>query len=497
VRSRGLPVAVGCALVSLALAACGGSSAAVAKGPAGWAEPNQNGANTRAAPSTITSANVHELRPAWHFRFPGVPGFSGYFASTPLVVGNRVLIEDLNSDVYAFARTTGRILWVRRYHQMNGGPNGLAVAGGRVFGETATKAFALSLASGRQLWLRRLTIADDPLEVAPLVEGGVVYTSTVAQAPGGRGTMYALDAATGATEWRFDTIRDPWPVPSQDYGGGLWDTPALGPDGTLYAGTANPYPIGGTPQHPNGSGYAGSTLYTDSLVALDGADGALRWFDQVTPNDTRDFDFQDSPILASPPHAGSLVIGAGKSGRVVAWDTKTHARVWDRLLGRQLHAAGPLPTRRATAVCPGLVGGVETPMAYANGDVFVPVVDLCMKERATGPGLVLIQTDYSKGKGELVALSGSTGAIRWRHDLPSPNFGCATVANDVVFTATYDGRIYAFQTATGKLLWTAQAPAGINSCPAVSGDTLVVGAGVLLEDNPAADPQVVVYRLPG
>jgi outer membrane protein assembly factor BamB len=56
------------------------------------------------------------------------------------------------------------------------------------------------------------------------------------------------------------------------------------------------------------------------------------------------------------------------------------------------------------------------------------------------------------------------------------NLGAATVANDVVFTSTYTGTVYAFDTKTGKTLWTTKTPAGINSFPAVDRDTLLVGA---------------------
>jgi len=44
-------------------------------------------------------------------------------------------------------------------------------------------------------------------------------------------------------------------------------------------------------------------------------------------------------------------------------------------------------------------------------------------------------------------------------------------------TSTYTGTIYALDTQTGATLWTAKATAGINSFPAVDGDTLLVGAG--------------------
>ncbi len=46
----------------------------------------------------------------------------------------------------------------------------------------------------------------------------------------------------------------------------------------------------------------------------------------------------------------------------------------------------------------------------------------------------------------------------------------------MVFTSTYAGRVYAFDTKTGKTLWTTKAPAGINSFPAIDGDTLLVSA---------------------
>ncbi len=67
--------------------------------------------------------------------------------------------------------------------------------------------------------------------------------------------------------------------------------------------------------------------------------------------------------------------------------------------------------------------------------------------------------------------------MRWRRPLPAPPFGCATVAGDVVFAPTYDGRIRAFAADSGRPLWSAREPAGINACPAVAGNLLVVAAG--------------------
>jgi alcohol dehydrogenase (cytochrome c) len=213
--------------------------------------------------------------------------------------------------------------------------------------------------------------------------------------------------------------------------------------------------------------------YTDSLLVLDARTGKLLWHDQVTSHDVRDYDFQNTPILV-----GDRVFGAGKAGLVIAWNKQTKQRLWTARLGLHRNDVGPLPRRRVT-VCPGLLGGVETPMAYADGRLFVPVVDLC----GWGSAIArqeLIDVDPTKGSGRVVALDADTGHAVWERRLPSPNFGCATVANDVVFTSTYDGATYGLAANDGEVLWRGQMRAGINACPAVAGDLLLVGAGVRL-----------------
>ena len=168
----------------------------------------------------------------------------------------------------------------------------------------------------------------------------------------------------------------------------------------------------------------------------------------MTPHDIRDYDFAATPILATV-EGKELVFGAGKAGRVIAWDRETRGRRWETPVGRHRNDLGPLPPRRVT-VCPGLFGGVLTPMAYAEGRLFVPVVDLCGWGSATS-SQPLTTVVPSRGKGRLVALDAATGRALWVRRLPSPNFGCATVSNDVVFTSTFDGTAYAFAAADGKV----------------------------------------------
>jgi alcohol dehydrogenase (cytochrome c) len=274
--------------------------------------------------------------------------------------------------------------------------------------------------------------------------------------------------------WRFSTIRGNWTVPKEAGGGGAWYPPSV--DGReVFWGTANPTPFGGSRRHPNGGAYAGRALYTDSLLVIDAETGHLRWFDQITPHDVRDYDFQLSPVLTSSGRR-ELVVGAGKAGLVIAWDRSSHRRLWQTQVGVHRNDRGLLPPH-PISVCPGLFGGVETPMAYADGTVFLPVVDFCMQGSAIGYQS-LAAVDLSTGRGELVALDAATGRRLWAQGLPAPDFGCATVADGVVFTSTYTGSVYAFDTRDGARLWSTQLQAGINACPALAGNMLLVGAGV-------------------
>jgi outer membrane protein assembly factor BamB len=459
-------------MLAVAAAAC--LAASCGSGSKGdWPQPNADVAGTRgAAGAKIDSDNVSRIRRVWRFRFRAPRSYSGIFASTPVADSDTVYVQDLRSNVFALDRTSGAPRWQRRYGFRNDGPNGLALGDGSVYGETDSEAFALDAKTGRQLWRRHLTSATEQfVDVAPVYWKGLVFIGTVGYPPGGRGAVYALDARTGATRWKFDTIALPWAFPQKAGGGGIWYPVSIDGDGRLYVGTANPGPWGGTRELPNGGAFPGRALYTDSLVVLDARTGKLLWSDQVTPHDVRDHDFQATPIVA-----GDRVIGAGKSGRVIAWDRKGRQRLWTTSVGLHLNDEGPLPRRRVL-VCPGLLGGVETPMAYADRRVFVPVVDLCVPESAITTTM-LDTVDPMQGKGRLVALDDATGTPLWTRRFPSANFGCATVANDVVFTSTYDGVVYALSTRDGRILWRTTMRAGMNSCPAVAGDTLLVGAGV-------------------
>src|SRR3954462_5216602 len=68
---------------------------------ADWPLPNRDYANTRATTdSSIDSRNVASLQVAWSTELPG-SGTLGNASTTPIIVGDTVVLEDLSSHVKA------------------------------------------------------------------------------------------------------------------------------------------------------------------------------------------------------------------------------------------------------------------------------------------------------------------------------------------------------------------------------------------------------------
>jgi outer membrane protein assembly factor BamB/plastocyanin len=457
-----------------------------------WPAHNHDLANTRATTQTpINSQTVSKLRVRWSFPFKGSGAF-GIFASTPIVLNGTVYLQDLNSNVYALDRSTGALKWRHAFNRPSVGPNGLAFGYGRVYGATERKLFALDPQTGKLVWTSRTLPrnANEGIDMTPQLYDGTVLISTI---PGnvksfykgnGDGIVWAFDAVTGKTKWKFNTVGDGaklWGNPKINSGGGLWYPPAVDSEGRVFISVANPAPLYGTKKFPNGSSRPGPNFYTSSIVALNGQTGKRIWFRQTVRHDVRDYDLQIPAITTTVPIGGvqtDIVLVAGKMGKAFAYRAADGKHLWTRSVGKHQNDTGPLP-RKLVNIFPGDLGGVETPMALADNRLFVPWVDLPTRARSTGlPGGLAGQSpNFRKGRGGLTAVSPATGKVLWERKLPSMNFGAATVANDVVFTSTYGGTVYAFDTRTGKTLWTTKAPAGINAFPAIDGDTLLVGAG--------------------
>lgn len=475
-----------------------------------WAYPNGDAANDRdAAGSVISSANVARLREAWSFRLTGTAakgvGITGSFAANPVVVNGTVYIQDLDANVYAVSLATGALKWeyqVNVAEKTGPGPDGVAVSGGVVYGDTPTSVFALRAETGKVLWndAGLLRSGQGSFEIQPQVADGRVYLSSAyGNGPGG-GVILALSAATGKELWSFRTVANGEPAGVKSLGlgsGGAWETPLASADGSVTFGTGNPYQsIGEAISHP------AADLYTDSEVNLDAATGKLRWYYQAVPNDFKDYDMQASPIAASV-RGVPAIIGGGKMGDVYAMNARTGALLWKTPVGAHnghdddsaLLLEHKLTIKLPYTFEPGSLGGILTNMAVSNGSVYLVTIDLPL----TAKTLNSVNGDAGAGQpaGEVEALNLATGAVEWDTKISGLPFGAATVSNDLVFTTLYNGELIALNRATGAIVYRHALPTSTNAPIAIAGNAVLVPAGAPVSGKQGSpgNPQLVAYTV--
>src|SRR5581483_1020920 len=118
--------------------------------------------------------------------------------SAPVAAAGSVFVGSTNRRVYAFDGRTGRQRWASSAIGAVSAP--IAVAGGNLYVGTSDtdRLYALSAASGVRPSGWAVFAATGPIEGAPTVADGSVVFAT--GAPGDE--VIALDAATGALQWR-------------------------------------------------------------------------------------------------------------------------------------------------------------------------------------------------------------------------------------------------------------------------------------------------------
>jgi outer membrane protein assembly factor BamB len=471
-----------------------------------WPLANHDYANTRAAVnSTIDSSNVSTLGVAWTSDLKGKSGW-GAAAGCPIIADGVVYMQDLGANTYALDLQSGETKWEATYGNGLFGPVGPGIGYGSIYiYSRIDRIAALDINTGTEKWFFSTGTQSAGGAFQPSAFDNYVYISTNAAVGGSggvefhsyqggsSGVAYALRQDTGKQVWQWTSVEEGfWGHPEVNSGGGIWYPPAIDlNNGNTYWTTGNPSPVPGIAKWPDASSRPGPNLYTNSLVALNHLTGEMLWYNQVKPHDLFNLDFHVSPILATVSIDGEdhdIIIGSGKLGRVIGFDRATGETLWDTSIGlHQNDELQELTPGETVWVAPGAWGGIETPMAYADGVVYVLAANLPSPYEATAnnsdtPEEALNESEggtvYANGTAEVDAIDAATGKVLWKTDFDRIAFGGVTVVNDLVFTATLDGIIYALSRDDGSIVWQYQALGGTNAWPAVAGDTIVWPIGI-------------------
>ncbi len=99
---------------------------------------------------------------------------------------------------------------------------------------------------------------------------------------------------------------------------------------------------------------------------------------------------------------------------------------------------------------------------------------------------------------EVEALSLATGKVEWDTKVPSMPLGAATVSNGLLFTTLYNGVLIALDRSTGAIIYRHQLPTSANAPIAVFGNTVLVPAGgpQTSKSGGGGNPQLAAYTVP-
>ena len=409
----------------------------------------------------LSAADLPRLRLTWAFGLPGATSAG----TQPVVAGGRIYVATAEGVVYVLDAKTGCLHWsleveagIRTAITLEQRRDGPLVA---YVGDQAGNVYAVDASHGAILW--KVEVDDHPhaaITGAPQLHQGRLYVpvSSREESQVGdprypccsfRGSVVALDALTGRRLWKTYTVPNaPTPtaknsVGTQLYGPAgvaIWNTPTIDTKrNALYVGTGNNF-------------VPPATAYADSLLALDLDTGRIRWSTQVTaddiwngscrqPNrepavcpdkDAPDFDFTSSAILVNIGSGRELLVVGNKSGVVFGFDPDAAgAVVWQRRIAKGASS-----------------GGIFWGSATDGATFYAASADFHESDPAASGGLYAIDV--------------RTGALTWSAkgagcEQKSPckpsQAAALTLLEDAVLSGTMDGRLRAYSTRDGRVLW--------------------------------------------
>lgn len=427
----------------------------------GWGAGIANARFQSEDAARMTARDVPRLKLKWAFGLPGAT--SG--GTQPVVAGGRIYVGDAEGDLFSLDAKSGCIYW---HLEVEAGIRSAITLGERsgsglraYFGDQAANMYAVDASTGKVLW--KVKVDDHPqaaVTAASALYAGRLYVPVSSREESKvadpkypccifRGSVLALDAATGKRIWKTYMI-DEAPMPGRKNSAGtlimgpsgapVWNTPTIDAKrNVLYFGTGNNY----SPP---------ATSLSDSIIALDMTSGEIKWRRQQTENDiwngtcrrsdreaaacpdadAPDVDFSVSPVLVTSQSGRPMLIAGNKSGMIWALDPDQQGKtIWEQQVGKG--SSG---------------GGVLWGLAVDGQRVYVPNGFFDAKSPDASGGMAAIEL--------------STGHPIW--STPNPPCGdrksckpshaaAVTAIPGAVFSGTMDGQLYAYSAETGKIFW--------------------------------------------
>lgn len=439
----------------------------------GW---GVDAANTRFQPKPgFAAAEIGKLKLKWAFSYTGAMVYG-----QPTVVGNTVFVTSQTGRVQALDALTGCTIWTyeagaatRTAISVVAAPKGVAATSVAYLADEKARVHALDADTGRELWSTKIEDHKAALITgAPALYNGRLYVGVASSEEVGatppypcctfRGSVVALDAATGKQVWKTYTIAEA-PKPYTKAPGGfmlygpagasVWSSPTIDVKaGRVYVGTGNSY--SGAP-----------TKSSDAVLALNLKDGRVLWTTQVAPDDNfvvgcyqvkppvcnygicngpgegdcpqkvgPDDDFGASPILRTLPNGKRVLLAGAKSAIVYGIDPDAGGKVlWHTKVG----VGGP-------------AGGVEWGMAADGSRVYAATSDFAVTRPDLAGGLTAI--DIATGKALWNAVPHPVCA--WGKDnCWGSQSQAVTALPGIVLSGSMDGHLRAYAAQSGQVVW--------------------------------------------
>jgi polyvinyl alcohol dehydrogenase (cytochrome) len=416
----------------------------------------------------LSVGDVPKLQLRWAFGLGDVTNARGQ----PIIVGGRVFAASAAGKVYALDAKSGCLYWV--FDADAPVRSGVLAGPSSVyFGDAKANAYGVDIGSGKLVWKSHLeehpaaVITDTPnLADGVLFFGVSSYEELIGQKAdyeccSFRGSVVAVDAATGKTKWKSYTIAEESKPTKKTQAGlqrrgpsgaGIWSTPTVDVKrNAVYVSTGDNY------SDP-------TTATSDALLALDRGTGKVLWSRQMTANDAYnlgcegaandncpgakgpDFDFGQPPILVSLPNGTQELVIAQKSGMAYAVDPDQQGKIlWQARVGKG-----------------GSLGGSQWGSAADDHSMYVAISDIAFRPvKDATSAAINFEVDPEKGGG-VFALDLLSGKTTWSA-LPKScgekkNCGPAQLAAvsaipGVVFEGSMDGHLRGYSSSSGDVIW--------------------------------------------